>query len=204
MVKRIVKAETAQPAAMYMNEVQTLQALQGTHPNIVKLFDIKDSEDKLELLFEYCEEGSLTVFLERASRRGERARRQRLPALWDETLSALCYLHSQRYAHLDVKTDNVLVATAGARLCDFGTCLRVGIQHVAGNFGTEGFKAPEVGKPGGFDAFLADVYSTGRVLEAVLAIEGGIVAPLQFLVDMMVSQDPSERPVMQTVRVMSA
>ena len=70
----------------------------------------------------------------------------------------MCFLHAKRYAHLDIKTDNLLVGSKGARLCDFGTCVRVAPgQRVAGNFGTEGFKAPEVGSGEGFDAFLADV-----------------------------------------------
>merc|ERR1719463_524534 len=203
VVKRIVKAETAQPEAMYVNEVRTLQALHARHPNIVSLLGVQDSEEKLEMIFEYCDEGSLRLVLERAEKK-DRALRARLHGIWNDTTSVLVFLHAKRSAHLDIKTDNVLVGSHGARLCDFGTCVRVAPgQRVAGNFGTEGFKAPEVGSTGGFDAFLADVFSAGKVLDAILTVPGAIAAPLGFLVDMMIADDPADRPMMDTVRVMS-
>lgn len=197
-LKRIDKAKTRQPAAMYVNECRVLASLQGKHDGIVRLLGVYEDQGVLELLFEYAELGSLRHLMEH----GDLS--QGLVDLWADVARAVAFLHGCRVAHLDLKTDNVLVfEPRQAKLTDFGTALRVAPkQLVTGNFGTEGFKAPEVGSGGGFDPFPADIFALGRVLLEMLRKDGEL-RPLSWLVDQMTSAAAKDRPPIQTVTMVS-
>ena len=81
--------------------------------------------------------------------------------------SALAKIHLASIAHLDVKPENVLIATnAGAiadiKLIDFGAAVRVD-ENRCHRTGTPGYVAPEVFKRG-LTGTAADVFSLGATL----------------------------------------
>jgi serine/threonine protein kinase len=104
------------------NEIRGLQRLKP-HPNIVDLVAVFQSGPSLLLAFEYCPI-DLALAL-------EWRKRCILPLLsmhviktiMRDLFSALKHAHTNKIVHLDVKSANLLVDSAGAlRLCDFGLC----------------------------------------------------------------------------------
>ncbi|KAL7564062.1 hypothetical protein ACA910_006965 [Epithemia clementina (nom. ined.)] len=94
--------------------------------------------------------------------------------------SALKFIHSRSFAHLDVKPDNILlsfpesgyITSKDVRLCDFGLCVRSDNLREEGTVldeggravGTPNFFAPEMSTHKIYDAALADMWSAGASL----------------------------------------
>ncbi|KAI8909243.1 kinase-like domain-containing protein [Entophlyctis helioformis] len=84
-----------------------------------------------------------------------------------EALSAIHYLHSIGVAHLDLKTDNMLVDKDGRhlRLADFGISVVVKpFEMQQGSCGTVGYMAPEVAAELDYGDFAAESFSLGVVI----------------------------------------
>ncbi len=73
----------------------------------------------------------------------------------------ISFIHSRLYVHRDIKSDNIIVTSAGdIKLMDFGLMDRMGIQSAGKLTGTIGYMPPEVPKGGVIDA-RSDLYSIG-------------------------------------------
>merc|ERR1712196_745426 len=99
-----------------------------------------------------------------------------------QLLRGLSHVHSRGVCHRDLKPENLLLDQRGVlRISDFG--LAVWVQgssrtdeHGGGhakarlytNCGTPHYAAPEVIAEGGYDGFIADVWSCGVVLYVML------------------------------------
>lgn len=164
IVKRVSR-ESAQPFRTHVNEVRCLLRLQ--HERIVKLLGVAVSPDNvLDIVLEYCPLGALRNYVEKSE--GAKT----LLQLLCDVAEALDFMHSQWFAHLDVKPHNILVEqTLGlprAKLCDFGTATRIGASCcLCGIMGTPGYRAPEIDGRNDFNAYKADVWSLGKVAEFV-------------------------------------
>ena len=81
--------------------------------------------------------------------------------------SAVAYLHTRGYAHLDLKPDNIVCdETQHVRLVDFG--LVTDSAELRGTFGTRAYMAPEMWTGVTYDPRKTDVWSLGIVLFALL------------------------------------
>ena len=153
-------------------EVCALQTL-CSHDNIVKLKATFHTTEKFYMVFEKAwmdvHEYSIRTIL------SERDVREIMVGV----LKALEFVHSQCFAHMDVKPDNILlirpesgtITHQNVQLCDFGLCVhnpasQNGVVEVEGGSmrGTKRFFSPEVCVPQVFDAALADVWSAGASL----------------------------------------
>ena len=97
-----------------------------------------------------------------------------------QILEGLCYLHSQRVMHRDIKADNVLLSATGeCKLADFGCSKRIGTTSLAAVgsdggmlstlVGTPLFMAPEVLlETGPSYSYPADIWSVGCLLIELL------------------------------------
>lgn len=89
-----------------LNEIAMLLKLD--HPNIIKLYEIVESEDTYYIVTEYCDGGTLADYLSKHKReKGELLAKEVMTKL----LSAVKYLHSKNIIHRDLKLDNIVVKT---------------------------------------------------------------------------------------------
>lgn len=163
-----------------IREVKALQAL--NHPNIINFYGVCLAprlcvalelldHNLAELLGGKAAAGGGTGEGEGGSRRAPLTPPQRVQVLQD-VCRGLQFMHSQRFAHLDIKPHNILLraATGGyaAKLADFGTAVQLAEGEVLTTpVGTSGYTAPEISLPGRYDE-RADVFSLAIVMWEVL------------------------------------
>eukprot|EP00444_Apocalathium_aciculiferum_P052022 CAMPEP_0183516122 /NCGR_PEP_ID=MMETSP0371-20130417/13967_1 /TAXON_ID=268820 /ORGANISM="Peridinium aciculiferum, Strain PAER-2" /LENGTH=230 /DNA_ID=CAMNT_0025713793 /DNA_START=53 /DNA_END=745 /DNA_ORIENTATION=- len=115
-------------------------------------------------------------------------------SLLADVARGLSALHAAGYAHLDLKSHNVLVDSEGsaeggggstgsratAVLCDFGGAYPVASAEGPPAEGTSGWTAPEILEPPTLrpDARLADIFSFGILVWAVVSGPSGAENPL--------------------------
>ena len=99
----------------FRNERQTLAALD--HPNIVKLLDGGEAEDRSPyLVMDYVEGTPITDYCD-----AHRLSTTERLFLFRTVCSAISYAHQRLVIHRDLKPDNILVTTDGTpKLLDFG------------------------------------------------------------------------------------
>ena len=108
--KKIDKKFTLNPKAKkYLdNEIGILRDID--HPNIVKLYDVKETSQFYYLVTEYCNGGGLSDCLEQYQEKHNKAFAEEIVQyLMKQIVSALRYLHNKTILHRDIKLDNILV-----------------------------------------------------------------------------------------------
>ena len=108
--KRIDKKFTANPKAKkYLdNEIAILRAID--HPNIVKLYEVKETSTCYYLVTEYCNGGGLSDCLDEYQNKYNKPFPEEIVQyLMKQIVDALSYLHGKTILHRDIKLDNILV-----------------------------------------------------------------------------------------------
>ena len=122
----------------------------------------EDTEMGAAIVMEYIEGVTLDKFL--ASKPSHSARERILR----DILDGVEYLHHRGLLHNDLKPQNIIINRYGAaRIIDFG--LSASDDSLWGGCmgGTERFSAPEILKGEGAKGAASDIYSVGRLIEAL-------------------------------------
>lgn len=135
-------------------ELETLET--ANHPQIMRVYQLLESDDNLYIVMEYFLKGSLkdVVFAEEGLYEDASIR------VMIQVFKALQYLHETMHIiHRDIKPDNILVedvrletdARTGAeqqkvdiKLTDFGLATFSDRENENQNVGSENYKAPEI------------------------------------------------------------
>jgi BR serine/threonine kinase len=137
------------------------------HPHVLKLLDVLDSSHSLHLVLEYAENGELFDYMVQA----QGLRDDAVLDIFRQLIYGLEYLHSLAICHRDLKPENILLDANGQiRIADFGFArwMRTGIADTY--CGSPHYAAPEVIRGLPYDGCMADIWSAGIILYALLVV----------------------------------
>jgi len=133
-----------------MREARAIASVR--HPNVVTLYDVERAGDRVVLVMEHMEGGSLA---ERVRDEGP-VRGADFDALASGLLDALGSVHVAGAVHRDVKPSNVLLTRRGEpKLADFGVARTPGMETTVGAFDHDA-------RPGGTVRFMSPEQARGR------------------------------------------
>ena len=144
-----------------INEIEVMRAL--NHQNIIKLYEIYETENSIYLVMEKILEKNLELVMNDAS-----SSKVNIQKIIFSLLETLSYLDSQNILHLNIKPRNIIVDYASnIKIANFALSL---FGHAPKEFfrtcGTPGYMAPEIinsdDENEGFYS-RCDIYSAGCV-----------------------------------------
>ena len=140
------------------NEVELHSKL--NHPNIIKLYNMKETENEIQILLEYAQNGNLFDIIQKNNGLDE------LKAFeyFIQIVNAVYFLHQNNIIHRDIKPENILIGENDVlKLCDFGWAKELNVNKRATFCGTMEYMAPEIVGSEMYD-FSVDIWSLGILL----------------------------------------
>ncbi len=123
--------------ARFMREARVLSQLE--HPNICRLYDLIEGEDRDYLVMELAQGRSLRTLI------GTGMSRERRLAVAIQVADALVAAHALSVVHRDLKPENVVVAEDGqVKVLDFGLARPARAPEITSEFRRDGTPAREV------------------------------------------------------------
>ena len=162
------------PAAMERFTAEVRIARQVSHPNVVRVFDIGETEGLVFLSMEYVDGEDLASLLRRIGRYPQ----DKAVQIARQMCAGVAAAHDQGLLHRDLKPANILIDGRGrARVADFG--LAAAAEQISGTdarAGTPAYMAPE--QLDGLEVTRqSDIYSLGLVLYELFTGRRALEAP---------------------------
>lgn len=159
----------------FLQETQSLNQI--NHPNITNLINSGISKVQINneiverpyIILEYAEKGELFNYIYHP-KRGFTEKQARY--IFKQILLAIQCCHSNNIAHLDLKTENIMLdSNWNIKLSDFGLSVLTEDKNENINtfMGTESFLAPEIINKKPYDPFKADIFALGVTLFIILS-----------------------------------
>ncbi|KAF9813682.1 hypothetical protein IEO21_05453 [Rhodonia placenta] len=149
-------------------EIEVLRSLK--HPNIVRLYDVIETDKYIGIILEYASGGELFdhILAHRYLREKDACK------LFSQLISGVWYIHQKKIVHRDLKLENLLLDRhRNVIITDFGFANR--FEHRADDLmqtscGSPCYAAPElVISDGLYVGSAVDIWSCGVILYAMLA-----------------------------------
>ncbi|XP_058743819.1 serine/threonine-protein kinase ATG1a [Vicia villosa] len=145
-----------------IKEITILRTIR--HPNIIRLFEAIETNDRIYLVLEYCGGGDLAAYIHRYGRVSESIARHFMRQL----AAGLQVLQEKNLIHRDLKPQNLLLETTSAtplmKIGDFGFARSLTPLQLADTLcGSPYYMAPEIIQSQKYDA-KADLWSVGAIL----------------------------------------
>ncbi len=178
-IKRILPSSEEDPShvSLFLDEARI--AAQLSHPNVVQVFDLTQSEGSFALVMEYLQGQSLSRTMRALLKTREAMDPFTAASIVSEAAAGLGYAHLKRgfdgkplgIVHRDVSPQNIFVTYDGyVKVLDFGIAVAVGrLSHTATGTirGKVAYMAPEQALALPVDA-RADVFALGVILFELL------------------------------------
>ncbi|ANB15373.1 cyclin-dependent serine/threonine-protein kinase PHO85 [Sugiyamaella lignohabitans] len=135
------------------------------HENIVTLYDVIHTENKLNLVFEHMDR-DLKKFMDSHGNKGALEARQ-VKAFMYQLLKGIMFCHENRVLHRDLKPQNLLINRKGQlKLADFGLARAFGIpvNTFSNEVVTLWYRAPDVLLGSRTYSTSIDIWSAGCIL----------------------------------------
>ena len=156
----------------FKNEISIMS--KADHPNIVKLFEIYESNRSLYLIMELCKGGELfTKITERAQKKNMYSEKD-AAEIFQNIMSGIEYCHNHGVCHRDLKPENILYLNEGAekdnpiKVIDFGLSQVISSdKKLSTKVGTAYYVSPEILL--GEYTEKCDIWSAGVILYIFLS-----------------------------------
>lgn len=164
---KVIKKAIFETNATLRDKIQREIALMRLfdHPHILKLVEVCESARHLYVVLEYASNGELFNFLVSQRHLGFGLAMK----FFRQLIYGLDYLHSHAICHRDLKPENILLdAHFDLKIADFGFArwMKASVTETA--CGSPHYAAPEVIRGGPYDGRIADIWSAGVILYALL------------------------------------
>lgn len=137
------------------------------HPNIVKLYEVIDTQRTLYLVMEYASGGEVFDYLVAHGRMREKEAR----AKFRQIVSAVQYCHQKQIIHRDLKAENLLLdSEMNIKIADFGFSNEFVPGQTLDTFcGSPPYAAPELFKGLRYEGPEVDIWSLGVILYTLVS-----------------------------------
>jgi serine/threonine protein kinase len=158
---RLSEEGTGMSHAQLVERFQTEARAAGllTHPNIVVIYDVGESEGIYYITMELVNGKSLQSMLDS----GEKFPLPRVLRIMEQVCSALQFAHDNSVVHRDIKPANIMLTSGDfVKITDFGTAkiMQYGASQQTSAMGTPGYMSPEQIKGKVVDG-RTDIFSLG-------------------------------------------
>ena len=138
------------------------------HKNIIKLYELMETPNKIYLVMEYCNGGELFDYIVSKQHLTER----QACRFFQEIINSIEYLHSLNIVHRDLKPENLLLDKINnkitLKLIDFGISNCYTPEKLLTTpCGTASYAPPEMHRGEEYYGLLSDVWSAGVVIYAM-------------------------------------
>ncbi|PVD26798.1 hypothetical protein C0Q70_14477 [Pomacea canaliculata] len=133
-----------------------------SHPNIIKLYEILEFENKIYIVMEHAGHGDLLEYIKLRGPIPEDKSR----FMFKQICSAVSYLHSNNIAHRDLKCENLLLDYQNnIKMSDFGFARFFEETSMSKTFcGSAAYAAPEILQGVSYYVPLHDIWAMGVIL----------------------------------------
>ncbi|XP_062924423.1 NUAK family SNF1-like kinase 1 isoform X1 [Mobula hypostoma] len=121
-------------------EIEIMSSL--NHPNIINIYEVFESKDKIIIVMDYCSNGELYDYVNKHHRLSECEARK----AFRQIVSAIHYCHKKGVVHRDLKLENILLdENFNVKLADFGLSNLYHKDHLLETYcGSPLYASPEI------------------------------------------------------------
>ena len=156
----------------FKREIELLK--KTDHPNIIKLYEIYESNNNFYLIMDECKGGELFDRIIEHIDNGEMYTEKEAAELILQVMSAVEYCHNNGICHRDLKPENLLYLEKGKeknnpiKVIDFGLSQSINLKKIlSSKVGTAYYVSPEI--LAGKYTEKCDIWSTGVILYVLLS-----------------------------------
>ena len=148
------------------NEINILKQLD--HVNIMKLYEVIDTEKYLYLILEYIKGCSLLDLIKKEH--DHRLKEKRAINIFNQIVQAIAYCHSKNICHRDIKLENILIKKNDeVKIIDFGFAIKNDTNTYNKLLcGTPSYMSPEIVNKKKYIAQYSEVWTLGVLLFVML------------------------------------
>ncbi|XP_071946488.1 uncharacterized protein [Antedon mediterranea] len=143
------------------------------HANLVQLYEVFRTDIRIYLVVEYAPNGDILSYInECVLQNGCGIKEDRARQLFKQIIAGVAYCHNLNVVHRDLKCENILLdENDNIKITDFGFACRFPTNrcNMLSTFcGSYAYAAPEILSANNYDGKLADIWSLGVVLYAIV------------------------------------
>ena len=134
VIKKYDKTRCPAEVKKYLDEGISILK-ESNHPNIIKLYDVKEKQDATYIIEEFCNGGTLEKFLEKHQNEEKVPFSEEIVQhIMRQVIDAFNYLHGKNIMHRDLKFENILLNYEDEKSRENMDIMKATIKIVGFNF----------------------------------------------------------------------